>query len=123
MKDSKSSTILLVDDDVFILNTYRELLSFSGFCSVLTATDGVEALSVMKEHPVDLLITDINMPRMGGVELIQELRVSYPDLPILVISGYLKSEHLPALDPFHVDGIFCKPFRVADLIAKIQSLL
>jgi YesN/AraC family two-component response regulator len=123
MAEDRGRSILLVDDDESVLETYCELLALSGFDPVYRAGDGLEALEVFRQSKVDLLITDINMPRMGGIELISKVRERDKNLPILVISGYLKEEHLPVLEPFKVAGTFFKPFRVTDLITRMWELL
>jgi two-component system cell cycle sensor histidine kinase/response regulator CckA len=81
-------TILLVDDTLSLLTLAKTILIKAGY-RVLTAADGGEAIRVAKEYgkPVDLLITDLTMPTMGGHELAKELRWMQPDVQVLFMSG------------------------------------
>ena len=80
--------ILLVEDDVGVQFMIWKLLRADGF-SVLTAGDGVAALEVFRNHPgsIDLLLSDVGMPRMGGLELSQKLCEERPGIKMLMMSG------------------------------------
>ena len=84
-----TETILFAEDEETIRNFTAAFLSQLGY-RVLPAADGLEAIALAKRHAaeIDLLITDIVMPRLGGRELAEELRRSMPGLKILFISGY-----------------------------------
>jgi PAS domain S-box-containing protein len=79
--------VLLVDDDTTVLRVTRRLLEIGGY-TVLVATNGEGALEVLRGAPVDLVITDTVMPKMGGHELIDQLSVEWPELPVVLTSGY-----------------------------------
>jgi two-component system cell cycle sensor histidine kinase/response regulator CckA len=82
------TTILLVDDEDNILRLLRARLEHHGY-SVLAASDGVEALQVIHEtNRIDLVITDIRMPKMDGFTLGEQLRSEYPTIPVIYMSGY-----------------------------------
>jgi two-component system cell cycle sensor histidine kinase/response regulator CckA len=87
------ATILITDDEKNILDILGARLEHNGH-TVLKASDGVEALEVLRhEHDrVNLVITDIRMPRMNGIELGQELRVQYKSLPVIYMSGYASED-------------------------------
>lgn len=78
-------TILLVDDEVEITDIHQRYLVQAGY-QVLVAHDGVEALEIFKRKPIDLIITDIMMPRMDGYDLISEVQYQSPDQPFLFIT-------------------------------------
>ncbi len=78
--------VLVVDDDEAIRIYLGEVLREAG-CRVLTASDGIEAVEILGASPVDLLITDYNMPRMSGLELIRWCQAILPALPTVLISG------------------------------------
>ena len=79
--------VLVADDDAAIRSYLDEVLSEAG-CRVLTASDGIEAVEILETVPVDLLITDNNMPRMSGLELIRWCQAILPRLPTVLISGH-----------------------------------
>ena len=83
-------TILLVDDEVEITDIHQRYLVQAGY-QVLVAHDGVEALEIFKRKPIDLIITDIMMPRMNGYDLISEVQYQSPDQPFLFITLRLAS--------------------------------
>jgi CheY-like chemotaxis protein len=83
-----SETILFADDEPGILRMSREILTKYGF-TVLTASDGVEALEVFESHrdAIQVVVTDLTMPRMNGREAATEMRRYKPDLPVILVSG------------------------------------
>ena len=92
---------------------------------MLEACDGVAALATLRDHagPIDLLLTDVVMPRMSGRELVEQARPLRPEMRILYVSGY--SEEAIARQGQLTEGIelLAKPFTPAALTAKIRQLL
>ena len=86
MSSDFSATILTVDDEYVLRQSIVAYLEDSGF-DVLEAENGKEGLEVFKEHKPDLVLTDLQMPVMGGLELLSELAKEAPNTPVLVISG------------------------------------
>src|SRR5216683_3334576 len=80
--------ILLVDDNVNGLAARKSVLEELGY-RIVTCTSGADALEQFGSHKFDLVVTDYKMPRMDGLELIGRLRKQAPDLPIVLISGYV----------------------------------
>lgn len=80
-------TVLVVDDEWVIREGCTRLLSRED-CRVLTAEDGKEALDVLASEPVDVILCDLKMPVMGGVEVLEQTSLHYPDLPFVVITGH-----------------------------------
>ena len=82
-------TILIVDDDKNIRYVMKERLELEKY-TVITAKDGEEALEVLDNNHVDLVIVDIMMPKLNGYEFTEELRIVNQDLPVLMIFHHLK---------------------------------
>ena len=79
--------ILVVDDEPAILELVKDILSPAGYL-VNTATNGKEALAAIQAHPYDLVLTDMIMPQMGGMELVQYLRLHHPETLVIVFTGF-----------------------------------
>ena len=116
--------MLLVEDEQLVRQLTHEILRRNGY-RVLEAADGVEALALLREHPgrIDLLLTDVVMPRMSGHELVELARPLRPEMRILYVSGY--SEEAIARQGQLTEGIelLAKPFTPGVLTAKIRQLL
>ena len=86
-QNSMAQTILIVDDEKAIRKTLSEILSFEGFL-VEEAADGAEAVKKISENNYDCIICDIKMPKMDGIEVLDQTRALKPDIPFIVISGH-----------------------------------
>jgi two-component system, OmpR family, phosphate regulon sensor histidine kinase PhoR len=117
MKADIMHTVLVVDDEKVIRDGCSRLLSREGY-SVLTAANGQEALELLTTEPVDLMLCDLVMPVMGALEVLEEVRAKYPELPLIVITGHgTVSNAVEAMKKGAYDFI-TKPFR-ADHMALI----
>jgi YesN/AraC family two-component response regulator len=120
------TTILLVDDEDLLREGVREILEFSDF-QVIEARDGIEALELFAVNNVDLVISDIVMPNMDGVDFVSRLRESFPDVPILTISGGSRVVSARfGLDRALLSGAkesWTKPFTAAQLLEKVNKLM
>ena len=83
----KQPLILVVDDEPAILELVKEILLPAGYL-VNTATNGKEALAAIQAHPYDLVLTDMIMPQMGGMELVQYLRLHHPETLVIIFTGF-----------------------------------
>jgi len=112
----KAQRILVVDDESSIRNTLRRYLERSGHCAE-TAPDGIEALQTFEREPFDIVITDLNMPRMGGVELVRRLKESSPQTITIVLTGHGSLDS--AVEVLHqgCDDYLLKPLNNFELIA------
>jgi two-component system cell cycle sensor histidine kinase/response regulator CckA len=117
-------TILVVEDEDPIRILSEVVLIREGY-SVITASDGVEALEKLRKHaqPIDLLISDLSLPRMSGDDLAGHLRDVHPSLPIIFASGSFG--HDPFQDISRIDGAFklLKPFTPDRLLKLVASIL
>ncbi len=121
-------TILVVDDESDVCELARDCLVAAGY-RVLEATDGEEALRIAEAHtePIHLLLTDVVMPRLNGVELAGRLTRQRPDTKVLYMSGFavVGAQHDllsgPGLEPG--DPILPKPFNTETLTRKVREVL
>ena len=118
---SERRTILVVEDDVDIRDTLRIALEDEGF-AVESAGDGLDALRKIRQRPPDLVILDLNMPRMGGQDFLYAWRtgVETRGAPVIVITAEWR-ERQPA--ELGVEGFFAKPFEIDDLLSHVKVLL
>jgi two-component system cell cycle sensor histidine kinase/response regulator CckA len=114
-----SATVLVVDDESLVLTMAETILSDFGY-KVLTAGNGQKALNVLSQPGtrVDLVITDLVMPGMGGRELMERIRQLYPDTPVMPTSGYVMPE-----DKKSGVGYLQKPFTTTELLLKVRAAL
>ncbi len=120
---SGTGWVLLAEDDEHSRRFVQQLLTQAGY-QVIAAADGRGALEELKqlELPPDLLLTDVMMPGMTGVELAQAIRQLYPQVPVLFISGYLDDVLSDApFDP--VEDLLLKPFQADELLRRIGRKL
>lgn len=119
-----SQTILIVDDFANTRYATRLVLERQGY-TVFEAGDGQEALSVLDGKPVDLVITDYNMPQMNGVELIYEIRKisTYKYIPILLLSTETDEEKKQAAKEAGITGWIHKPFTFDRFLAIVKKAL
>lgn len=113
--------ILLADDDDFVGFVLETVLAERGF-RVSRAPDGLQALDIDAVDPADCLVTDIRMPRMDGVALIDALRRRSPGLPVVVVSGSTR-EAAPVLEALPALSVLPKPARPEDVAAAVETLL
>ena len=110
--------ILVVEDEVTISNLMRTILIANGY-EVITAASGSEALSMISSHCPDLVVLDLGLPDMDGVELIRAVR-SWTNLPIIVVSARsYDRDKVQALD-LGADDYLTKPFSSAELLARVR---
>ncbi len=117
--------LLLIDDDPALLLLLRRTLERSGY-EVVTAPNGREGLQRLAAAPFDLLITDIVMPEMEGLELILKLRQTHPALRIIAISGGGQLRPASYLNLARLSGamtVLAKPFELEELLGAVQKLL
>jgi len=119
-----NATVLVVDDEPTLRAVIRRSLLREGY-KVLVAEDGQRALAVSRAHPadIDLLITDVVMPGLSGLELARELASERQGLSVLFISGFTFEEAVPPTDLANGTAYLPKPFDTKVLLAKLDELL
>jgi CheY-like chemotaxis protein len=109
-------TILLVDDDLDLREVVATILGETGY-TVLTAADGYEALRVLVDRIVDLLITDVQMPGINGFELARQAKLMRPNLHVVYLSG--RASKRDSRGPIH-GPLVRKPVRSGDLLELVE---
>lgn len=115
--------ILITDDEPLVRQSLKETLRYQGY-NVTTAKDGVQALEILKKYSVDILMTDMKMPNLGGMELLRQVKKQYPRTQVVLMSAYGQIENaVEAMKLGAVDYI-SKPFedaQITDLLKKIDN--
>lgn len=121
---ARGATVLVVDDEATLRSVMRRCLVREGF-EVLVAPDGPRAIELAKSHGagIDVLLTDVMMPGLSGVELAKRLLAERPELVVLFVSGYTFDETMPVIDTEQGTAFLPKPFDTKVLIDKVHELL
>lgn len=117
--------ILLLDDETFIQDLFSQFLTHEGY-NVECVSNGREGLQKLREFDADLVITDIMMPEMDGLEVVREIRKNRSDLPVIAISGGMRNaavNFVSVAKEFGADAIFEKPVSLSDLLSSIKQLV
>lgn len=117
------ATILVIDDDLETRRVIRRMLESAEYV-VIEAENGRVGLASMQATSVDIIVTDMVMPEMEGVEMISTVRALWPEIPIVAISGAGWCRHtdfLPMATQIGADQVLTKPFLAETLLAAITS--
>ena len=119
-----TETVLLVEDERSVRAVTQRMLRAQGYC-VIEAGDGVEALALAQRHagPIHLLVADVVMPRMGGIELAERLRALRPETRVLHVSGYVDRAIWDGPVPAAGAAFLQKPFLPETLARKVREVL
>ena len=119
---SQRARVLVVDDDPKILSLLRRGLSFEGY-TVTTAEDGPGALTAARDEPPDLVVLDVMMPGLDGLEVCRRLRAGGEEIPILMLTARdTVPDRVAGLDA-GADDYLVKPFAFDELLARVRALL
>jgi CheY-like chemotaxis protein len=117
--------ILVIDDELSIRTLIRQVLEDEGY-HISEADDGEQGLIMLRNTPVDLIVTDIFMPNKEGIETIRTMRQQFPHIKILAISGggtRMMSDTLPAARQFGAHHTLAKPFTPEELLDAVTTML
>lgn len=116
--------VLFVDDDqIMLLAIEKRFAKHADHFSMIMANDGFEAVQKLKESAISLIVLDLKMPRMDGMSLLSHTREKYPDIPVIIVSGYRTAEMYKLAKSKGVIAYISKPFQVDDLGKIILSTL
>ncbi len=116
-----AARVLVVDDEAYIRDLIRDTLRSRQY-EVGTASNGSEALDVLSRGTYDLLVTDVVMPGMNGLDLVKQVRRQHPRVRIIVLTGFPRSADIGDFLAEGVDDFLSKPFRANDLVTVIRRL-
>lgn len=115
-------SVLIVDDNPNMSSLLSEMLEVFDFESV-RASDGQQALKELDKGQFCMIITDMRMPNMTGLELVEKVKARYPAIPVVLISGYAMGEIDDGSQGVKPDGFLSKPFMMSDIEKLLNSLL
>jgi CheY-like chemotaxis protein len=115
--------ILIVDDEQWIRDVFRDFCSLSGAFEVELATDGNEALAKVKKTEYDLVTLDLIMPEMSGLEALAEIKRAAPRVPIMVITGNATDKLVQQAGVLGACRVMYKPIQLGEFLAEVSSAL
>jgi len=124
MAASKDMRILVVDDFSTMRRIVRNLLKQLGYENIVEADDGTTALAKLQTEKIDFCVTDWNMPKMSGMDLLKEIRddEKLKDLPVLMVTAEALQENIVAAIKAGVSNYVVKPFDAATMSEKIEKI-
>ncbi len=119
----ETKRVLVVDDELGVRMTLSGNLELEGY-EVLEADSAEEALAILSRESVDLVLSDIRMPGMGGIALLRQVKAVHPDLPVVLMTAFTAESNIEEAIGYGVYTVLAKPFnleRAADLIARAMA--
>lgn len=118
----KTKKILIVEDNPHMSTLLCDILEILDFQSS-KAQDGEEALNLLQSEEFDMVITDLKMPKIGGMELLNSIKTTQPQLPVVVITAYERPSTQDEIFKAKADGFLAKPFTVREMEALLRKVL
>lgn len=118
-------TVLLTDDEISVTNSLKSSIPWTslGIEEIYTAVDGIQALELFSSHRIDLLITDIKMPRMDGLDLLKHVRANYPDTHCILLTAYGTFEYARSALRLGVENYLLKPIQIKEITETIENAI
>lgn len=118
--DNANNNILVVDDDDIFRTLLIRSLKISNY-NALGASDGKMAIDILKQQPISFVIADVNMPYLDGVSLLKYIKTDWPQIPVILITGYYSAGDSPTSEEIMPDGFLMKPFKISNIIELLDS--
>ena len=118
----KTSSILVVDDEAIVTSLIRDALEDEGY-EIQTASSGEAALQLVEQHQFELVISDIRMPRMDGIEMIKKIREYQPNIGIIFMTGYANLQSAKKAIKQGASDYIMKPFELTEIRAAVKNAL
>ena len=119
---SQSRKVLVVDDDAVVGHSINRVLTGQGY-QVREAASGIEALEALGNQQYDMVFTDIRMPGMDGLDMASRMKKNYPEMPVVVITGYGTQENEKKASDLGVAGFLRKPLSPDTIIENAKRVL
>ncbi len=113
--------VLLVEDDAALRMVMREVLKDE--FNILEADNGIDGIDKGLDPANDLIILDYHLPRKDGLQVIEAVKAAHPNVPVIVLTGYLNAESEAKFNRLGADKIFPKPFNYRNLLETVRSLM
>jgi DNA-binding NtrC family response regulator len=114
--------ILVVDDDAIVIKSCRRILEAEGF-EVSSVPSADKALEALKSYDFDLLLIDVKMPKHDGMYLMKEIKKNWPEIPIIIMSGYPTPETIAEVLKLGATLFIPKPFKPDELVKSVRQVL
>lgn len=115
--------LMLIEDDPGVRDYFKSVVGRMGY-ELLTAEDGPSGLELLAKETVDVIMTDLNMPgEPNGMELVKQIRDTYPKTPVIVVSGYPTRERLDECKALGIEDFLTKPFEMTFFSSVVERLL
>ncbi|WP_331775100.1 response regulator [Sulfurospirillum sp. 1612] len=119
----RDCVILYVEDDIAVQNQTKMILS-DFVKEVLVASSGAEGLAVLREKKVDLIITDITMPELNGIEMLKTLRYEDKNMtPVIITTAFTETDYLLDAVKLRVEGFIMKPINIKELVTSMYNIV
>jgi DNA-binding response OmpR family regulator len=123
MKDKKDNTLLLVDDDKAFRDIVRYELEVAGYKNIFEAEDGIEALDIMAEKHIDLMLLDLRMPKLDGEAVLKHVKENYPNISVIVVTGQSGTDVKKYVLSLGADDYIQKPYDSAELLGSVEKVI
>ncbi len=122
IKDKQENfSFLIVDDDEYILDSFSQLITLRGY-TCYTALNGKKALDILSKKKVDVIIADMKMPEMDGMHLLKTVKGQYPDIDVIIITGYGTIDDAVEAMKYGASDYILKPFSLDEMILKVVDI-
>jgi len=115
------TTVLMVDDNPADLDEMNKILTGAGY-STLTQPDGIHILDFLHEHHPDIIILDLVMPEINGIEILREVRQDFPDIPVIMCSAAGLEQVVALAIRVGASGYVVKPYQRDELLESIEKV-
>ncbi|MFH1930457.1 MAG: response regulator [Pseudomonadota bacterium] len=122
MKGDKKISILVIDDEPMILRVLHGILADEGY-KVFVAKSGLKGLDILKKKNIDIVLLDVWMPEMGGLEALIKIKERHPDIKVVLMSGYGTKETAAKALQLGASDFITKPMSLESLLDSIQDVL
>jgi two-component system, OmpR family, response regulator len=120
--DRSGLRVLLVEDDDDNRELMAEVLTTSGY-EVLSAANGQDGLKMLSEHSVEVVVTDVGMPGMGGLEMAKAAKAIAPTVPVVIVTGWAERDDIARARGREVDAVLIKPVDPDALTAAVNEVV